>query len=102
MNENEMNNEVTETENVEDNFEVYDPEESSNGGEAKAVVIGAAAAAVVTAGIYGGYKLVGKAKAAWKRHKLKKEAEKEIAQAKAFEEYDEAVQAIHEEQETEN
>ena len=100
MNENEMNNEVTETEVV-DNEVCYDLEESSDSGEAKAVVIGAAAAAVVTAGIYGGYKLVNKAKAAWKRHKLKKEAEKEIAQAKAFEEYDEAVQAIHEEQITE-
>lgn len=90
-----MNNEVMETEN--DVVESYDLCERDSNGDAKAVVIGAAAAAVVTAGIYGGYKLVGKAKAAWKRHKLKKEAEKEIAQ----EEYDDVVATVREEEETE-
>lgn len=96
MNEDNMmeNTEVTEDQDV----EVYDLSESNDSGEAKAVVIGAAAAVVVTAGIYGGYKLVGKAKAAWRRHKLKKQAEQEIAQAEAFEAYDDAVAKIHEEQ----
>ena len=95
-----MNVEVMETE-VEDNNDVYEIEESSGNGDAKAVVIGATAAAVVTAGIYGAYKLAGKAKAAWDRHKLKKQAEQEIAQAQAFDNYDAAVDKIHEEQETE-
>lgn len=100
MNENEMNNEVMDTDVVETE-ETYDLCESDDSGNAKAVVIGAAAAAVVTAGIYGGYKLVGKAKAAWQRRKLRKQAEEEIAKAEAFNSYDEAVAEIHE-QETDN
>lgn len=100
MNENEMN-EVMENENVTevDQNECYDLCESEDSGNAKAVVIGAAAAAVVTAGIYGGYKLVGKAKAAWRRRKLRKQAEEEIAQAQAFDNYDAAVNEIHEQME---
>lgn len=96
MNE-ELNNDVMETEVV-DTDETYDLCETDDAGNVKAVAIGATAAAIVTAGIYGGYKLVGKAKAAWKRHKLKKQAEEEIAQAEAFEDYDQAVDRIHEEQ----
>lgn len=95
MNENEMN-EVMETEEVAVNDEVYDLADDS--GNAKAVAIGATAALVTTAGIYGAYKLGVKAKAAWDRRKLKKQAEEEIQQAKAFDSYDQAVSEIHEEQ----
>ena len=99
MNENEVMENVDVTEVDQNENECYDLCESNDSGEAKAVVIGAAAAAVVTAGIYGGYKLAGKAKAAWKRHKLKKQAEEEIAQAQAFDNYDAAVNEIHEQME---
>ena len=91
-----MNN-VESTENEVQETEVYDLVEEDSSGDAKAVAIGAIAAAVVTASIYGGYKLVGKAKAAWNRRKLKKQAEEEIERAKAFDEYEEAVEAIHNE-----
>lgn len=100
MNENEKN-EVMDTDDVVETEETYDLCENDDSGNAKAVVIGAAAAAVVTAGIYGGYKLVGKAKAAWQRRKLRKQAEEEIAKAEAFNSYDEAVAEIHENMETE-
>lgn len=70
---------------------------------AKAVAIGAVAATAVTASIYGLYKLGGKVVAKVKRAKLKKQAEDEIARARAFESYDEQVEAFHEEiSETEN
>lgn len=63
----------------------------------KAVVIGAVVATAVTAGLYGLSKLGEKVAAKLKRIKLKKEAEDEIARARAFESYDEQVAEFHDE-----
>ncbi len=75
-----MNNEVVEIYDVSDT-EVVEVDNSGT----KAIAIGAVAATAVTAGIYGLYKLGGKVVAKVKNAKLKEQAEKEIAQARAFE-----------------
>lgn len=95
MEENMNTNEVVET---------YDATETDvvnvDHSDVKAIAIGAAAATAVTAGIYGLYKLGGKVVAKVKRARAKKQAEEEIAKAQAFESYDEAVQEIHGEMES--
>lgn len=95
MEENMNTNEVVET---------YDATETDvvnvDHSDVKAIAIGAFVATTVTAGAYGLYKLGGKIVAKAKRAKAKKQAEKEIAKAQAFESYDEAVQEIHDEMES--
>ena len=94
MEENMNTNEVVETY---DTTETDVVEVHSN---AKPVIIGAAVATTVTACLYGAYRLGGRIAAKVKRNRLKKEAEDEIARARAFESYDETVQEIHGEMES--
>lgn len=80
MNENEMNTEVMD---ANENYEVMDVADESDG-TGKAVAIGAATAVVVTAAIAGAAKGVKWIQGKWHDHKVKKAAAEAAIQAEAI------------------